>query len=138
MSEELLARLRTRGARSDEELAKIRDVESKNLLDNLTYQRARFYRIADRAASIGDDAGETRALAEARKSSELIAKLLGDIAVGSVHVTNNNIAVMPEWHGIRTAIVRALRPFPGAHAAVIDALQAIETQALPALEHAAA
>lgn len=136
MSDELVARLRTRGSRSDEELGKIRDIESKNLLDHLAWQRGRLYTVADRAMRIGDDAGETRALAEAGRTSERIAKLLGDMPTGTTHITNN-LVVMPDYHRLRTILVRKLRPHTTAHVALIEALQEFEQTQIPAIEHAA-
>jgi hypothetical protein len=130
MSPELLARLRVRPVKSDEELARVREVESRSLLDHLTYIRGRCYANADRCLRIGHNDGERMAMAEAAKVSEKIAKLLGEM--GSVirhdhkHV---HLAASPQWHAIRVELVRALRPFPQAHAAAIAAMQRAEAQA---------
>jgi hypothetical protein len=59
----------------------------------------------------------------ALKSSELIAKLLGDIKTGSV---TQNILVMPEFHAFRTAVIQALRPYGEAKLAVLKSLQLLE------------
>lgn len=131
-------RLRTRAARSDEELAALRDTESKSLLDNLTWQRVRLYANADAAAAIGDLAGERAALAEASRVTERTAKLLGEL---DQHITVNhqiNLVADPIWHMLRTELVRALRPYGDAHPAAIAALQRVEQMAAPrVLEHAA-
>lgn len=131
-------RLRTRAARSDEELAALRDTESKSLLDNLTWQRVRLYANADASASIGDLAGERAAIAEASRVTERTAKLLGELGQ---HITVNhqiNLITDPRWHMIRTELVRALRPYPSAHQACIEALQKVEQMQAPrVLEHAA-
>jgi hypothetical protein len=111
MDADLLGRLKTRGVRSDEELAHIRDVESKSLLDNLVRDRARLHRNADRSFEIKDYAGERAALAEARKSSESIGKLLGQLGIANLTINQQiNLTQSPEWHVIRTALVRELRP----------------------------
>jgi len=111
MDADLLGRLKTRGVRSDEELAHIRDVESKSLLDNLVRDRARLHRNADRSFEIKDYAGERAALAEARKSSESIGKLLGQLGIANLTINQQiNLTQSPEWHIIRTALVRELKP----------------------------
>ncbi len=148
MPEELIARLRVRGCRSDEELARIREVESKSLVDHLAFQRSRLYAVADRAAKIGDDTSEVRAFAEARRVSESIAKLLGEMGQ---HITINNTQINlladPRWHGIRTELVRALKPYPQAWQAAVAAIERVEAAQTPAphlleddnvLEHEAA
>lgn len=123
MPEELIHRLRTRGNRSDEELAQVREIESKSLLDHFAWQRARLYQVADRAGKIGDDAGETRALSAAGKVSELIGKLLGDMgAHTTINNTQINFTADPRWHAIRTELVRALKPYPDAWSAAVGAI----------------
>jgi hypothetical protein len=143
MPDDLIMRLRVRGHRSDEELAAIRETESKNLLDHFAFKRGRLYAVADRAGRIGDDAGETRALEAAGRMSERIGKLLGDMGA---HITINNTQVnlyqSPEWHAIRTELVRALRPYPQAWDAVTQAIERAEAVAKPAdlrvIEHESA
>lgn len=131
MDPELVARLRVRPARSDEELAHIRELESKSLLDHLVLTRSRLYVNADRAVKIGDDAGERAALAEAAKVSEKIAKLLGELGTVIRHDHRHvHFAATPEWHAARTELVRALRPYPEAHQAVTAALERAEAVAV--------
>lgn len=111
MDTDLIARLRVRGSRSDEELAQIREHESKSLLDHLAWQRGRLYRNADRSLDIGDFAGERAAIEAAGKASERIGKLLGELGAG-ITINNNtiNLVQSPQWHAIRSALVRELRP----------------------------
>jgi hypothetical protein len=113
MPGDLLVRLRVRGNRSDEELAQIREVESKSLLDNFVWQRSRLYANADMCVSIGDAAGERAAIGEAGRVTERIGKLLGELGA---HITINNtqvnITAHPDYHGYRTAIMRGLRCLP--------------------------
>ena len=61
------------------------------------------------------------AVRELRAVTELIAKLTGELQHQTVN--NNNIVVMPEWWGIRTAILKALEPYPEARQAVIKAVE---------------
>lgn len=111
MDIELIARLRVRGSRSDEELAQIREHESKSLLDHLVWQRGRLYRNADRAVDIGDFAGERAAIDSAGKASERIGKLLDVLGTGiTINHNTINLVQSPQWHAIRTALVRELRP----------------------------
>lgn len=135
MDSDLVKRLRVRPARTDEELAHIRELESKSLLDHLVLIRGRLYVNADRAVRIGDDAGERAALSEAGKASERIAKLLGEMGSVIRHDHRHlHLAASPEWHAVRTELTRALRPYPQAHAAVIAALQRAETASAHGME----
>lgn len=148
MDIDLIARLRTRGSRSDEELAQIREHESKSLLDHLVWQRGRLYRNADRAADIGDMAGERAAIDSASKTSERIGKLLGELgsAITINHNTQINLVQSPQWHAIRTCLVRELRPLgieainAGARAiaaAEASIAQPVEPERLPLLSQSA-
>ncbi|GAB3792378.1 hypothetical protein [Dyella agri] len=137
MDADLIARLKTRGHRSDEELAKIREHESKSLLDHLVWQRGRLYRNADKALEIGDFAGERAAIDSAGKASERIGKLLGELgsAITINHNTQINLVQSPQWHAIRTALVRELRPLgPEAIAAGVCAIEAAEASITPPAE----
>ncbi|WP_201312891.1 hypothetical protein [Dyella sp. EPa41] len=128
MDVDLIAKLKTRGCRSDEELAQIREVEGKSLLDSFSWQRARLYRNADNAASIKDWAGERAALEAASKVSERIAKLLGELG-SAITINHNtiNLVQSPQWHHIRTSLVRELRPLgPEAIAAGARAIATAE------------
>lgn len=59
-----------------------------------------------------------RAVDRIAKQIELQARLLGEIQDGQTV----NVAVLPEWHGIRQRILDALRSFPEARFAVAHAL----------------
>lgn len=140
MDEGLLARLRVRGSRSDAELAEIRDVEAKGLLDNFVTIRGRLYVNADRCRAIGDDLGERQAMAEASKVSEKIGKLLGELGQHIRVEHRISLVAMPEWHLIRQALVRELVPLgQDAIAAGARALAAAESAVTrPVIEHQAA
>lgn len=128
MPDELLMRLRVRGVKSDEELGRIREVESNNLLDHLAYQRGRLYVVADTCAKLGDPQGERAALDAAGKASERIAKLLGEMGGVVKHEHRHvHLAALPEYHVLRANLVRALRPFPAdVHAAAVEAFRQTE------------
>lgn len=122
MPAELINQLRT-GRTSAADLEQLKQTESEGLLQQLVHERARQQRIADKAEALDDFANATRASVAALKSSELIAKLLGDIETGRKTV---NITVMPEFHAFRTAIIQALRPYHDAKLAVMAQLQLLE------------
>lgn len=92
-------------------------------MQNLVHERARQQRIADKAEAFDDYANATRASVAALKSSELIARLLGDIKVGNV---TQNILLAPEFHAFRSAVIQALRPYGPAKLAVLKSLQRLE------------
>ncbi len=60
-----------------------------------------------------------RAVDRIVRQIELQAKLLGQIQDGPTV----NVAVLPEWHGIRRLVADALQPYPEARVAVAGALQ---------------
>jgi hypothetical protein len=135
MDEALIQRLRVRGHRSEEDLDKIRELESKNAVDHLSYQRARFYRIADQCSEIKDAIGETRALGQARAQTELMAKLFGDLTSGTTIITN--MVMLPDYHRLRAYLVRAARAHPAAQTALLQAIQQFEAETAPAPERLA-
>lgn len=122
----LLQQLQASGHRmSPADLESLKRTESEGLLQNLVHERARQQRIADKAELLDDFANATRASVAALKSSELIAKLLGDLKTGN---TTHNILLMPEHHAFRTAVIQALRAFPEAKRAVLLSMQQLEKQ----------
>lgn len=137
----VLRRLKVKRCTSDAELAKLREAESKSVLDHLVYQRSRFYASADRAVSYGDDPGERAAMHEAHVVTTNIAKLLGELGayIRVDHRHEVSITATPQWHAIRVELVRALKPYPDAWRAVVAAIERAEqVSAAPALEHDAA
>ncbi|MDE1894086.1 MAG: hypothetical protein KGH90_07110 [Xanthomonadaceae bacterium] len=124
MAQELIAQLQAAGRKTPRaDLDALKRTESEGLLANLVHERARQQRIADKAELVDDFANATRASVAALKSSELIAKLLGDIQTGSV---TQNILIAPEFHAFRTAVIQALRAHPDAKRAVIAEMQRLE------------
>lgn len=119
-----------RGATVDE-LQQLKRAESESLLAHLVHERVRQQRIADKAETIDDLTNATRASLAVIKTSDTIARLLGEIKTGTTH-QHLNILLQPEYTTFRAALVRALRPFPDARGAVLEAVQAMEA---PLLEH---
>lgn len=138
MPDDLQTRLRVRGNRSDQELAVIREAESKSLYDHLIYQRTQLYCAIDDATKLGDIPSKIRATDAAGKATERMAKLLGEMGA---HITINNtqinITAHPEYHQIRTALDRALKRHPGAWDDVFAELEHLEAAqaARPVIEH---
>jgi len=62
------------------------------------------------------------AIREQARIFELLARLLGELE--SSTTVNVNVTASPEWALIRTALTRALAPYPDATAAVARALTA--------------
>jgi hypothetical protein len=128
----LKAELMTKGRMSPIDLENLRRTESEGILQNLVVQRARLYRNLDLAETSGDFGLAVRMHMALSRNIELTAKLLGDLKTG--HQTVNNILVMPAYHQMRVALVKALQQFPDAKAAVIKVLQTIEGEVVPAIE----
>ncbi len=60
-----------------------------------------------------------RAVDRIVRQIELQARLLGQIQEGPTV----NVAILPEWHGIRSLVADALEPYPEARIAIARALQ---------------
>lgn len=124
MPTELIQQLQATGRRtSAADLDQLKQTESEGLLGNLVHERARQQRLADKAELIDDFANATRASVAALKSSELIAKLLGDIETGNRTI---NVMLSPEYHAFRTAVMQTLRPYPDIKEKVLKQLQLTE------------
>lgn len=137
MPPQLMAQLLIRPKQTDIDLEQLRLTESEGLLHHLIHQRGQLYALADKAREIGDISAETRVHGQMSRNIELVAKLLGDLKVGS-HTVTQNILIAPQYHQMRTALIQALRPFPEAHRAVTAALQRMEADNAPAIEHSPA
>jgi transposase-like protein len=79
--------------------------------------------VLKQARADGQPAILLKAVDRIARQIELQARLLGQIQEG--HTIN--VAVLPEWHGIRQRILAALHPFPDARLAVVRALQGDST-----------
>lgn len=133
MSPELHSQLMTRGRMTPAELENLRITESEGLLHHLVTVRGRLYGLMDVAEEQGDYRSAAAIGNQLSKNVETTARLLGDIHTGTVNVTNN-LLVMPEYHGLRTTIMQALRQHPEARASVAAALRAMESPDTPAQE----
>jgi len=132
MAPQLIAQLMVRGKVSEIDLEKLRITESEGLLHHLVAVRGRLYAALDQSEDLGDYLNTARVSATLLKNLELTAKLLGELHTGA-QVTQN-ILVLPEYHGLRTAILQALKGHPEARNAVVAALHTFEMPEVPALE----
>lgn len=111
-----------------EDLEKIRVEESSALLKRVASQQARIVLMQDRAMA-DDDHKSLASLANAFfKGSELIGRLVGELNQHAAKTTINILA-SPDYLRLRTALVRALQPYPEAARAVAEALYATESAA---------
>jgi hypothetical protein len=95
-------------ARADDLLADVRALQGQTLAILAGAEDAKDYGLA------------LRAIGEARKNLELLAKLLGDLDERPMV----NLLVSPEWVTLRGRIVTAIRPHPAAFAALAEVLDA--------------
>lgn len=83
----------------------------------------------DEARTKGDSQGATRWANVANARLEMIGKIVGELGRHTVNI-QQNIVVSPEWLRLRGAITSALARFPEARAAVLNAVQTIEGEAV--------
>ncbi len=94
--------------------------EALDVIQQLRAVNAACLEVLKRARSDGKDTTLLRAVDRIHKQIELQARLLGEIQEGQTV----NVAVLPEWHGIRQIVIEALHPYPEARLAVVRALKA--------------
>lgn len=91
-----------------------------NLLDRLMDLNKTTMLILGEARQSKDNELALRAIQRAEKQLELQARLLGELNEAP---TVNVLVTNPEWIQMRTAILRALKPYPEAQDAVVQALK---------------
>ncbi len=90
-----------------------------SFLDQLQAVRDRAAALLDRAEASEDMKAAGTFLRELREQIRLMAELEGKIS-GQPQIT---IIGSPEWIELRTLIIKALEPFPGAKEAVVNAIR---------------
>jgi transposase-like protein len=107
-------------------LLKAREVEevaqADDLLEQVRHLQTHALDILDRAEKAGDLRTALAAISQARGNLELLGKLAGELDERPVI----NLNVSPEWLELRPVIVGALEPHPGAHRAVLRALESAD------------
>jgi hypothetical protein len=133
MTPDLHIQLMTRGRVSATDLANLEATESESLLQNAVVMRGRLYGLFDAAQEQGDSRTAATISGYILKYQDFIARLLGDIRTGTVNI-HQNVLVLPEFHALRTTIMRALRSHPEARADVAAALKQLESPDVPTQE----
>ncbi len=106
-------------ARQQQEIEARDSGQAIDVVQQLKAINAACLEVLKQARSDGKHSILLRAVDRIARQIELQAKLLGDIQDGQTV----NIAIMPEWHGIRQLLTEALRPYPEAGFAVARALR---------------
>lgn len=109
------------------DLEKLRETESQSLLAHLVNLRNRLFSSLDVAEECGDGGMVSRVAGQLHRNLEVTGQLLGDLATGSVSITN--IVLAPQYIEMRLALVKALEPYAEARQAVAKVLHAIESKA---------
>ena len=91
-----------------------------DIIQQLRVVNAATLEVVKKARADGKDSTLLRAVDRIHKQIELQARLLGEIQEAQTTV---NVAVLPEWHGIRQVVIEALHPYPEARLAVVRALK---------------
>lgn len=130
MPPQLVAQLMQKGRVSPVDLETLRTNENEGLLQHLVAARGRLYKLADDCEDKGDLGAAVRAIGALHQNAALIARLLGQLNSGHTSITQN-ILIMPAYHQMRVALIKALRPFPEARDAVIQALHSVERDITP-------
>lgn len=88
------------------------------LLEEMLKLHARTLAALDAAEKEGSITLVLKAIREARENLKLIGEMIGELQTQP----SVNIALDSDWIQLRTAIVRALEPYPEARMAVVNAL----------------
>ena len=139
MPPQLMAALMAGAKPTEIDLEELRKSESEGLLQHMVAQRGRLYRLADEAREMGDVRGAVQAERAITDTLEFGAKLLGEL-VSHSSITTNTLIVSPEYAQLRSALVRALGPYPDARRAVAKVLRDVEGSephmtGVPLIEH---
>jgi len=107
-------------------LAAARDADrvarGDDLLDQVADLQRQAQEIKDKALEAADLKTALVGIRELVRIVTLLAKLRGELNANPVV----NVLVSPEWTATRTALMRALEPYPDARAAVVAALDGVK------------
>jgi hypothetical protein len=96
--------------------------EADSLLDQMRDLQQRALSILDKAEEAEDLRTALGAISQARSNLELLAKLQGELAQeGTI-----NLHLNPQYLAVRTAIVRAVEPYPEVRGALSQAMLDVE------------
>lgn len=94
--------------------------QADDLLAQARHLQAKALAILDRAERAGDLRTALAAIAQARGTLELLARLLGEL---DERPQTNILVTSPEWLALRGRLLSALDAYPEAKAAVAEALR---------------
>ena len=106
-------------ARHHEQVEAEKDAQAIDVTQQLKAINAACLEVLRQAREDRNPAVLLRAVDRIARQIELQAKLLGQIQEG----TTVNVAILPEWHALRSLVLDALAPYPDARRAVVEALQ---------------
>ena len=124
---QLRAAMLAQSLRPEVDLDKLRTVESEGLLVNLAAQRAKLLLWQDAAASAEQFGVAAQIAAQINANLALTGRYLGELGVHHT-VTSVSVLVSPQYLELRSALLRALEPYPDARRAVADAIHRLETK----------
>jgi hypothetical protein len=117
------------------DLEELRRTEGEGLLASLRTQRARLETVQDMAMKYADVRAAVSVEGAITNNLALVAKLVGAI-VNLSETRHTSILITADYLKLRSAIVRALKPYPEAAMAVSQALHVLESEAAAdMLEH---
>jgi transposase-like protein len=107
------------------DLEKLKTQESEGLLQSLAQQRARLLIVQDAEMESGNAQAVATIANAVHRNLELVGRYLGELQQHHTH-THISVLITKEYLELRTALLRALAPFPDARRAVADTLHRIE------------
>lgn len=106
-------------ARAHHEAEERKDQHAIDAFQQLRAINAACLEVLREARKRDDHLNLLRAVDRIARQIDLQARLLGQIQEAPTF----NVAILPEWHGIRQKVLEALQPHPEARLAVIQALE---------------
>ena len=116
--------LRKKADMPEQELEKLRIEESGGLLEHLVVQRAKLYQLIDSCEDLGDFPHAIAAHTRVTANLELTGKLL-DVFASHAPI-HQNITISADYLRLRQLMLAALKPFPEARRAIVEALRSVE------------
>jgi hypothetical protein len=128
LTPQMIAAIATAAHPTEVDLEQLQRSESEGLLGSLVGQRARLQLLSEMALEAGSITSATSVERAITSSLELTSKLLGMI-IHRHDVRSTSILISADYLELRSAIVRALKPYPEAAKAVGRALAELELAA---------
>jgi hypothetical protein len=125
MPTQLMAALQAYGKPTGVDMEALKQTESEGLLQTVAAQRARLWSAVEVCEEMEDWNASARFHGQLTANLNLTAKILGEIETGN-RLTINQLVVSSEYLTLRSALVRALSPYPEARRAVSEVLRQLE------------